>query len=464
MEISALDDRLIKKNILSLVIPITAENILQMTAGLVSMVMVSRVSTVGVGAIGISIILIRVIWAVLKGIATGNSVFVSQSLGSDDFNKLWNSSMQAFIIIISIAILFQQLIYWNAESLLSIYNPPHELLEAGIIFLKLISFSLPFTGIMLLVAGILQGMGENRVPMIIVAILNAVNIFFSYILIFGKFGMPALGLRGAAIAYNIAFIFASFLSLYSLFHKHSMFREIKFYTDQKFTMKGSMELIKFAAPSSFEMSFWQFASIIITRAVLTYGETADVAYQLGLQAESISFIPAASLGLASSLFIRQTISSNDRDLGKSYFKHLLRTTIIVTFFAALFLVLFPDLIMRALSPDLEVISIGAIYIFVMGLVQIPRNMTGIINGALNGAGYSKSGLINSAVGLWLVRVPLILIITYVFKADLHWIWIAIGFDLLVRFILALIVFKKKAIFSKMQAAVYQQYDQATSDN
>ena len=163
MRASAVDEEMIKKNILSLIIPITAENVLQIAAGLISMAMVSRVSTVGVGAIGISIILIRIIWAILKGVATGNSVFVAQSFGSDNFNKLWNSTMQALVIIFITSILFQQLIYWNAEFLISIYNPPHELLEAGIVFLKLISFSLPFTGIMLLVAGVLQGMGITKI-------------------------------------------------------------------------------------------------------------------------------------------------------------------------------------------------------------------------------------------------------------------------------------------------------------
>ena len=53
MRASAVDEEMIKKNILSLIIPITAENVLQIAAGLISMAMVSRVSTVGVGAIGI---------------------------------------------------------------------------------------------------------------------------------------------------------------------------------------------------------------------------------------------------------------------------------------------------------------------------------------------------------------------------------------------------------------------------
>ena len=447
MEINVIDDKLIKNKILSMIIPITAENILQMTASVVSMAMVSRISATAVGAIGIATIIIRIIWSVLKGIATGNSVFVAQSFGARDYNRLWNSSMQAMVIILGLSIFFQQVIYWNAENLLRIFNPTPLLLVEGSKYLKILSFSLPFTGIILLTAGILQGMGNAKTPMIIVGILNIVNILFSYILIFGKFGLPELGLRGAAIGYNISYIVASALAFYSLFNRDSELNKIKNSKQEKFTMTGSMELIKFAIPTSFEMSFWQFASIIITRAVLTYGETAYAAYQLGLQAEAISFMPAAGFGIAASTFIGQAIGSKDRNLAKIYFNHLIKISLIVTSFAALLLLVFPTIIMRALSSDLEVVSVGAIYLFIMGLVQIPQNMAGLINGALRGAGFPKAAMVNVGVGLWLVRIPLVLIMTYILKTNIYWIWIVMGIDLIVRFILAVFVLKKKDIFT-----------------
>ncbi|MDY0236215.1 MAG: MATE family efflux transporter [Gudongella sp.] len=450
MNTSILDEKLIKKKIISMILPITAENILQMTAGVVSMAMVSRISATAVGAIGIGTIIIRIIWAVLKGIATGNSVFVAQSFGAKDYNRLRNSSIQALVIMLGASLVFQQVIYWNAETLLKIFNPSPVLLEAGTSYLKILSFSLPFTGMILLAAGILQGMGNAKTPMIIVAILNLINIFFSYILVFGNFGLPVLGLSGAAIAYNISYVFASCLAVYSLFNRESMFSKIRANAEEKFTMKGSMNLVKFAIPTSFEMSFWQFASIIITRAVLTYGEIAYAAYQLGLQAESISFMPAAGFGIAASTFIGQAIGSNDRELGRRYFKHLVKISLMITFFAAMLLLLFPTIIMRALSSDLKVVSIGAVYLFVMGIVQVPQNVASLINGALRGAGYPNAAMINVGAGLWLVRVPLVLIVTYVLNANIYWIWIVMGLDLVVRFILAVIVFKKKDIFKQTQ--------------
>jgi len=451
MTTAVLDDKLIRKNIISMTLPITAENILQMTAGVVSMAMVSRIDNVSVGAIGISSILFRIIWAVLKGIATGNSVFVAQSYGANNYKRIKASTEQAFILAVVVSIVFQQIIFWFTKPLLMIFNPSPELLSTGVIYLKILSWSLPFTAIILLTAGILQGMGNAKTPMIIVAILNIVNIIMSYLLIFGNFGFSHLGLRGAAIAYNISYIVAASLGLYVLFSSNGAFKRLNINLSFKFNQKEIMKLIKFALPTAFEMSFWQFASIIITRAILTYGETSYAAYQLGLQAESISYMPAAGFGIAASTFVGQSVGKNDSNLGRAYLGHLIKISIIVTAIAGGILIFFPTLIMRALSQDPDVISIGAVYLFVMGLLQIPQNLASLLNGALRGAGYPKAPMINVGAGLWLIRIPLVLLFTYIFDLSIFWIWVAMGIDLLVRFILAIATFKKKAIFDTVKA-------------
>lgn len=446
MTTAVLDDKLIRKNILSMTLPITAENILQMTAGVVSMAMVSRIDNVAVGAIGISNILFRIIWAVLKGIATGNSVFVAQSYGANNYLILKVISEQAFILAVGVSILFQQLIFWFTEPLLMIFNPSPELLSAGVIYLRVLSWSLPFTAIILLTAGILQGMGNAKVPMIIVSVLNGVNIVMSYLLIFGNFHFPRLGLRGAAVAYNISYIVAALMGLFVMFSKNGAFSKLNIKLKFKFNLDEIVKLIRFALPTAFEMSFWQFASIIITRAILTFGETAYAAYQLGLQAESISYMPAAGFGIAASTFIGQSVGKKDSNLGRAYLGHLIRISLIVTIIAGGALIFFPTLIMRALSDDPNVISIGAVYLFVMGLLQIPQNMASLLNGALRGAGYPKAPMVNVGAGLWLIRIPLVLLFTYIFDLSIFWIWIAMGIDLLTRFVLAYITYKKKDIF------------------
>lgn len=448
MEHRSKDDIIIRNKILTMILPITAENILQMTAGAVSMAMVSRISEIAVGAIGMSNVIFRIIWSLFKGLATGTSVFVAQSYGANNYNKLRSVCEQGFILGIGLSIIFQQILFWNAEKFLKVFNPSQDLLASGIVYLRIISWSLPFTAIILLVAGILQGMGNAKTPMYIIGILNIVNIVFSFLIIFGNLGFPAFGLRGAGYAYVLAYLIAALVGMYALFSKEGAFSKLKGQFDFKFKGKEAFTLFKFGLPTAFETSFWQVASIFITRAILTYGETAYAAYQLGLQAEAISYMPATGFGIAATTFIGQALGMKDKELGKKYLKELTKLTVIITLIAGGALIFFPKIIMRVLTDDYESISIGAVYLFVMGIVQMPQNLAGLFNGALRGAGYPKALMINAGIGLWLVRLPFIMIMAFVIKADIAWIWVGMGLDLTCRFFLSYFTLKRKDIFNK----------------
>ena len=439
----------IKDNVLSMIIPITFENILQMAAGLVSMAFVGRINPVAIGAMGLSNILFRIAWSLFKGLGVGSSAYVARSYGAHNNRKISSVTEQGIVIVLLFSILFQQILYWNSEHLLlNIFKPSQELLYSATIYLKIISWSLPFAAMILFIAGVLQGMGDAKTPMIIVSVLNIVNIIFSYLLIFGNLGFPELGLRGAGYAYNIAHIISAGWGVYYLIRNNM---ELNKGTEkQKFGFRKDelFALMKYGLPTSLELSFFQIASIFITRAILFYGETAYAAYQLGLQAESVSYMPATGLAIAATSFIGQSLGSHDKKLSKMYLDELFKQTIIITLFAGGMLVLFPKLIMRALTDDLEVIGIGATYLFVMGLAQMPQNLSGLYNGALRGAGYPNTPMINVGIGLWCIRIPLILLVSLHFQGGIIWIWSSMALDLLFRYVFAYFIFKKRAVFKE----------------
>ncbi|MDR7856546.1 MATE family efflux transporter [Tissierella sp.] len=440
------ENKVIRNKILSMILPITGENVLQMTAGIVLMAMIGRYDAYAVGAIGIATVLYRILWGIFKGIATGTSVLIAQSYGAGNYNKLKSIAEQSFIISIGAAIVFQQLLFWFARPLLTVFNPQAELLANGEIYLKIISWSLPFAAIILLVSGILQGMGNARTPMVAVGLLNIVNIIAGFVLITGKVGIESMGLRGAGYAYNMAYISAASFGLIMLFGRRGILTNIGDKLKLKFKGNEALMILKLGLPTSFETSFWQAASIFLTRAILTYGELAYSAYQLGLQAESISYMPATGFGIAATTFIGQALGSKDREIGKKYLNKLIRYTIVITIFAGGVLIFFPSQIMSLLTKEPEVIRVGAMYLFVMGLTQLPQNISGVLNGALRGAGYAKVPMFNAGIGLWLIRVPFVLTMAFVFKADILWIWVGIGLDMCFRLLFSYIYFKRKDIF------------------
>lgn len=255
-------------------------------------------------------------------------------------------------------------------------------------------------------------------------------------------------LGGAGYAYNIAYISAAIFGIFVLFSKNGVITNIGGRFEVKFNLKEALAILSLGLPTSFETVFWQGASIFITRAILTYGEIAYAAYQLGLQAESISYMPATGFGIAATTFIGQALGSRDKEAGKKYLRQLIKYTIILTIFAGGALTFFPKPIMRLLTKDQEVIRIGAMYLVVMGITQLPQNISSVLNGALRGAGYARVPMINAGVGLWIIRVPFIMIAAYVFKVNILWIWIGIGIDMSFRLLFSYAYFKRKNIWEK----------------
>ncbi len=445
MEAQAISDKAIKKKILSMVIPITAENILQMTAGLVSMAMVGRISAVAVGAIGLSNVIMRLIWAVFKGISIGTTILVAQSYGAGNVKKLARVSVQGILLSIAFASLFLVLLLVSSEQVLEIFGAGPELITNATLYTRILSFSLPATAAILIVSGIFQGMGDAKTPMLIVGVLNITNIILSYVLIFGVVGIPAMGIQGAAIAYTISYVIAAIMAFRFLLSKSKGLRG-RIGLGVRINIPEAFSIMRYGFPSSFETIFWVGSSIFVTRAVLTYGENAYAAYQLGMQAEAVSFMPAMGLAVCATAFIGQSVGSKDMELGRKYYKHLVKYTLMFSTIAGLIMALFPGIIMGALTNSRELIGIGSAYLIVMGISQIPQNMTGLYNGTLKGAGYVNMPLVIITVGIWLVRIPGVLAATFLFKADLIWIWAIMGMDLFVRYILAYANFRQKNIF------------------
>jgi Na+-driven multidrug efflux pump len=81
------------------------------------------------------------------------------------------------------------------------------------------------------------------------------------------------------------------------------------------------------------------------------------------------------------------------------------------------------------------------------LVQFPQNIYGLLNGALRGAGYSNVPMWVAGIGIWVIRIPFVLIVTYILHLGIQFIWIGFCADLIVRFIISLLIYKRKNIYN-----------------
>lgn len=441
-----LSKREVRKKIYSMIIPVSLENVLQMLAGFVAMAMIGRTSIVAIAAVGLATRITQIVWGLFKGITTGTTILVAQAYGAEDTKLLKSVVRQTFISTIILVIGIQQMVYWKAQVFIGWLGATGDLLENSIVYLKTISFGLPFMSIMLAVAAVLQGMGNAKTPMKIAFIMNIVNVMGSYLLIFGNFGFPVLGIKGSAIATAFSQLVGAGIGLYILFWKTEGLESLKAMNFFIIEKKRMAEIYRMGLPTSMEAIFWQFCTILLTTLILKFGEVALAAHQLGLQAEAISYMPAVGFSIAATAFIGQATGAKNPGQARVFLREITKGCVMLTSVSAVVLLFFPKQVMAILTDQQEVINLGAKYLILMALVQIPQNVSSVLSGALRGAGYTNVPMIVAGTGLWLIRLPMAYILSMGFGMEIMGIWAAITFDMAFRFIISYLIYKRKNIY------------------
>lgn len=445
MELTKHQQKEINKKIFSMIVPITMENVLQMVVGLVTMALIGHISALSVSAVGVGARIINLVWAFFKGIAVATTVFVAQYYGAGEMDKLKQMVQQSILSVTIIMIVVVALVLGYAEEMLSIFNPDEELMKMAAEFLRTAIIGLPFFVVLITINASFQGTGNTKTPLMLSAIMNIVNISLGYTLIFGVIGEP-MGVKGAAIAMAASEIVACVIGLIIMFRNDMFLKSYKNLSFFKLELRNVKMLYKVGIPSAMEIVCWQIATIVLTRAILTFGSTAYAAHQLGLQAESVSFMPAQGFGVAATALVGQCLGAGQRDLAKEYFKSIAKWGFIVATIGASLLLLIPTQLMTILTNDPEIIKLGSVYLMLMGISQMPQNMEKIMTGAMRGAGYAKIPMYVAAFGLWGIRVPLSLISTYILGFGIIPMWIIIDIDVLSRFCISLYLYKKTNIY------------------
>jgi len=421
-----------RKNILRMVWPATLESTLQMSVGMVAMAMIGHVGPGAVGAVGLSARVTQIVWAIFASIGTGATVLIARAVGAGDKEAARRTAQQALLLAMVLVSTLTLLVVWQARWLMvTLFRAESYTLDMSFGFLSLVAWGMPFMAVMQVVGAAMRGAGNTRTPMFVALVVNVINVCANYVLIYGHFGFPALGLRGAAMATIAAQGVGAILALYFLASSNEFsFALFKGYI---FDTKLVRSILRIGIPAAAEMIFWQVATLVLMRLIVGFGTEELAAHQLGLTAESLSYMPAVGFGIAATAFVGQSLGAENPRQAERYVAEILRFCLILTVITAAVLFFVPEVVMGFLTRDAEVIRLGAIYLQLMAVAQFPQQIAGVLNGALRGAGDTKAPMFIGGIGLWLVRLPLAFILSRGFGLGITGVWVAMTIDLFFRF-------------------------------
>ena len=415
--------------------------------------------------------------AELAAVSLGNSfIFIAMSLGigfttaitplvaeADSSNNI-SSGKKAFkhgLLLSSILSVILFLIILLSKPLLNIMDQPKEVVELAIPYLDIVALSLIPLIVFQALKQFSDGLSNTKYPMYATILANVINIILNYLLIFGSFGFPKLGIVGAAIGTLISRIIMVYF-LWMIFKSRSKFKAyITNLNFRKIEKTISIKLFNLGFPSALQMFFEVgiFTAAIWLSGVL--GKNPQAANQIALNLSSMTFMIGIGLSVAAMVRVGNQKGLNDFiTLRRIAFSIFFLTLLIEIIFATFFLVFrewLPTLYLDQydltnFKDNSEVILLASKLLLVAAFFQIFDGLQVVILGALRGLQDVKIPALITFISYWIVGFPICYYLGLYTNLKSVGIWIGLFTGLFVASILLYIRFNylsKKLIKSKV---------------
>jgi MATE family multidrug resistance protein len=235
---------------------------------------------------------------------------------------------------------------------------------------------------------------------------NLLNVALDYILIFGKFGLPAMGIAGAATATVIAVAFQAGV-LHSLFLSRPVHRTYASRHAYALDLTKCKDLFRIGWPAGVSSFLDVFGWAIFTGFIVgSFGTIALGAHTAAINYMHFSFMPAMALSAAATAVVGQWIGRGDIDTAKARAYTAVKVGMAFMLCAALCFAIFGGTLMRVFSEDPEVIQLGRFLLILAAIFACFDAVSIVLIGALRGAGDTRWIMWALTAGAYLVNLPL----------------------------------------------------------
>lgn len=419
------------KKIVSLAVPSGINSLLDITSVAINMLFISSISDFHTLAMGLSLNFLMIFYAFNAIFSVGTNVQISYHFGAGNQVKIQEvfSSIVQGSLIISIPLIFVGI--HSAKFFFNWMGIEGEVKSLALDFSHYIVFAIPALILKNIFIAALAGIGNTLYPLLVRIISIVVSVILTYILVFNY----NLGMAGAGVAYLITGYLELIIFFFIFFTKNIFSNFFIFKKEYLFN------LLKIGIPAGIERFLTLSSLILITKIIASYSELILTGAQIGNRIEAFSFMPSFGFMLAAMVLMGQNLGARKIEEARLYIKTILGFSSCIMGFSGIFLIVFAKYFSSLFSSNEEVIAASVYYLIAVGLSQIPLIWSFVLDGALRGAGNTKTALCINVVSIWLFRI---LPMSLMAKMDFSIIWIfsIICIETYIRAFIFWIVFKQ----------------------
>lgn len=364
----------LRRNIKLLTVPIFIELLLVSMMGATDTFMLSQYADDSVAAVGVANQLITFAFLVFQIINIGTTVLCSQYLGAGLRDKMELITALALVLNVIVGALISLILSLGAPLLLSWMGLKPDLMQYGLPYMQIVGAFAIFQALHMTISASLRADNKAFYPMMVVMLVNVVNILGNYGFIFGHFGLPALGVRGAAIATNISRGVAMVTLFGILFFKHIPLRRIieSLKTSWE-TLRSEMgKLVRIGLPSAGENMSYNAQQVVITYFINLLGNDALTTRMYAVNCLMFAYIFSICIAQGAAIVIGHLVGDGKYEASYRLGWYALRLGILVTVFFSICFAFSGSSIFALLTDNEDIIRLGATIFLVDIAVEIGK--------------------------------------------------------------------------------------------
>ncbi len=406
-------DKAFYKMILAIAVPIMVQNGISNFVSLLDNLMIGRVGTNALSGVAISNQLIFVYYLLIFGASAGVGIFTAQYFGINDIKGVRNTfrfklMINTFLTLVSIVIF-----YVFSEKLIDLFlqgegavEDAEETLAIGIEYMRIMLIGLIPVGITNAYAGTLRDTGQTKAPMTASIVAIFVNLAGNAVLIYGLFGLPALGAAGAAIATVISrFVELAFIAIYTIRHSDEHRFIIGAFKDFRVPLRLSRKFILKSLPLMANETLWALGQTFINQSYSYRSLDAVAALNIESTIWNLMGVSFLAMGEAVGIVVGQILGSGDIDKAKDTAGKMIAFTVFLgTVFGILMIVVSPFFPLMYKTSD-NVRHMASEFIVVVGVLMPFYAFTHGSYFTIRSGGNTLITFIFDSCFVWLLSVP-----------------------------------------------------------
>jgi putative MATE family efflux protein len=438
--------------IMKMAIPIIIQGLVFQLQAIVDKAFLGKLDTNYLSAVGVAQLPLFTSADALMAVCTGLTIIVSQKYGAGKLKEIHESVNASIAFNVLISWLLFALWFAFPDVVFHLMNVDPSLLPYCHDYVSYLSIIFIIYGVDISLQVTLQGMGKTKQIMYIGFIKVFLNIILAWLLIFGKFGLPALHVKGAALATAISSLVGTLILIVYFITSKELSPNLHIREILHFRWNKYKEIISLGLPTGAEYFLWNISNLILVSLLNKQGVTAVAIFTLTFAIELIVYMVFNGIARSTLTLVGHRIGAGDEKGARDIMNSSIRYSVFFVIIFCIIFAIFPKPILSIFSNDKELIGMAVFYLMLRAVIMFPKSLNVVVGSGIRAMGDVKWMLCTQIFGSVFVVAFSYVLINY-FEVGVIGIYLTLFFDEFLRATINTIRFYKGNVFRRVRVGM-----------